>query len=132
MHMKNNQNHLKETRQENLLALKRAIDSNSINALTEFNGEWAGAYVVITSSPDRIYNPETDGDDWNGRRSECTYVLTKDSKELSKIFAYVGDSIMKGRDNYLYGFMALLANDFIRLFGDNYKSSLLLEYPLRQ
>lgn len=128
MNKKSNQNHSKETRQENLLALKRAIDAESIDDITEFDGEWGGAYVVITSSKNRIFNPETDEDDWYGRRSQCTYVLTEKSDALSKFFAYVGESIMERRDNYLYGFMALLANDFIRQFGDADEYRPLLDY----
>lgn len=128
MNKKNNQNHSKETRQENLLALKRAIDTISIEDIVEFDGEWGGAYVVVTSSKDRIFNPETDDDDWYGRKSQCTYVLTKNAEALSKFFAYVGESIMERRDNYLYGFMALLANDFIRQFGDADEYNPLLDY----
>lgn len=85
---RNNLNHLKETRQENLLDLKRGIDNKSLNEIVEFNGEWSESYVIITSSQDKIYNPETDENDWYGRQSECTYVLTKNSKALSKFFAY--------------------------------------------
>ena len=96
--------------------------------MVEFNEEWGGSYVIITSSPDRVYNPETDEDDWYGRRSECTYVLTKNSRDLSKFFAYVGDNIMKRCDNYLYGFMALLSKDFIMQFGDIEEYNLLLDY----
>ena len=107
----NNLNHSKEIRQKNLLALKGAIDSNCLNEIVEFDGEWGGAHVIITSSQDRIHDLKTDGDDWCGRSSECTYVLTRNSKDLSKLFAYVRDDIMEERDNYLYGFIALLAND---------------------
>ena len=125
MNKKDNQNHLKENRYENLLTLKRAIDNHSLDEINEFDGEWGGSYVIITSSPDKIHNRETDGDDWYGHRSSCTYVLTKNSYELSKLFAYVGEKIMKRRDNYLYGFMALLAIDFIGQFGDTRKYKIL-------
>ena len=111
--MKTNQNHLKETRQNNLLALKKTIDNNSFEELISEDKDWGGAYVIITSSPERVFNPETDKDDWFGRRSSCTYVLTKHSMILSNFFYYVRDNIMGDTDNYLYGFMALLAKDFM-------------------
>lgn len=125
MNTNDNQNHLKETRHENLLTLKRAIDNHSIDEINEFDGEWGGSYVIITSSPDKIPNTETDENDWYGHESSCTYVLTKNSNELSKLFAHVGEKIMEERDNYLYGFMALLANDFIGQFGDAHEYDLL-------
>lgn len=52
MNKKDNQNHLKETEDENLLTLKRAIYNYSINKILEFNGEWGESYVIITPSPD--------------------------------------------------------------------------------
>ena len=128
MNRKNNQNHLKETSQENLLTLKRAIDSNSLDDLVDYSREWGGAYVVITSSQDKIFNPETDEDDWFSRKSQSTYVLTKNSIPLSKFFIYIRVKIMERRDNFLYGFMALLAKDFIRQFGDTDEYNLLLNY----
>lgn len=128
MNMKFNQNHSKEIKPENLLALKEAIDSNSINDLIEFNKEWGGAYVIITSNPDKVFDPEKDEEDWFGRKASCTYVLTKHSIALSKFFKYVDESIMVETDYYLYGFMALLANDFIKEFGDSEDYSLMLNY----
>lgn len=127
----NNENylhHLKETRQENLLTLKRAIDNNSLDEIVDYNREWGGAYVIITSSQDNIFNPETDEDDWFSHKSQSTYVLTKNSIPLSKFFVYIRDKIMERRDNYLYGFMGLLAKDFIKQFGDADDYNLLLDY----
>lgn len=63
-----------------------------------------------------------------GRRAACTYVLTKHALILSKFLDYVGNKIMDRQDNFLYGFMALLANDFIRQFGDSDNYNLLLDY----
>ena len=51
MNKKDDQNHLKETRHENLLTLKRAIYNYSINKILEFNGELGESYVIITHSP---------------------------------------------------------------------------------
>ena len=126
---KNSTNHLKnEIRYENILALKRAIDDNSFHELPLPDEEWGGAYVIITSSPDRVFNLETDEDNWIGNRSQDTYVLTQHSLILSKFFYYVKDNIMIDRDFYLYGFMALMANDFIREFGDGIDYRYLLDY----
>ena len=125
MNRNDNLNHSKEIRHENLLTLKRAIDNHSIDEINEFDGEWGGSYVIITSSSDKIPNHETDEDDWYGHESSCTFVLTKNSNELSKFYAHVEEKVMEERDNYLYGFMALLANDFIGQFGDTYEYNLL-------
>jgi len=51
MNKKDDQNHLKETRHENLLTLKRAIDNNPFDKIMEFNREWDGYYIIITHSP---------------------------------------------------------------------------------
>lgn len=126
--MKTNQNHLKETRQDNLLALKKTIDNNSFEELICEDKDWGGAYVIITSSPERVFNPENDEGDWFGRRSSCTYVLTKHSMILSNFFYYVRDNIMGDTDNYLYGFMALLAKDFMKQYGDHDNYYPMLEY----
>ena len=48
MNKKDNQNHLKETRHENLLTLKRAIDNNPFDKIIEFDREWDGYYVITT------------------------------------------------------------------------------------
>lgn len=127
MNIENNQNQIKEIRQRNLILLKRAIQHDFIDEISDFDREWGGAYVVITSSPERVFNPETD-EDWMGRRAACTYVLTQNAIILSKFIDYVGFNIMERQDNYLYGFMALLANDFIRQFGDPDNHTLLLDY----
>ena len=122
-------NHLKnEYRHENILALKQAIGDGFFMDLPLPNDEWGGAYVIITSSPDRVFDPETDEDNWIGNRSQDTYVVTQHSVMLSKFFYFVKDSIMIDRDYYLYGFMALLANDFLREFGDDVDCRYLLDY----
>ena len=109
----------KEFRLENLLNLKRAIANGSFKDLDTPNNEWEGAYVIITSCKDRVAN---------STHEEDTFVLTKHSAILSKLFYYVKENIMGERDFYLYGFMALLANDFIKNFGDINDYTLLLDY----
>lgn len=108
----------KESRLENLSILQSAIDNGTFEELDTPNQEWGGAYVIITSAAERVFNPKTDEDDWYGRKSEDTYVVTKHSLILSKLFWYVKENIMKEKDFHLYGFMAFLANDFIDEFGD--------------
>ena len=108
----------KETRLENILALKRAVYNNSFEDLDTENSEWRGAHVIIRSS-------ESKTDD---NKFGDIHVITKHSKTLSKLFHYVKENIMEARDFYLYGFMALLANDFIRNFGDGKNPNYLLEY----
>lgn len=109
----------KESRLENLLTLKRAICNNSFEDLSAPDNEWGGAYVIITSSNEKIKNTRTDND---------TFVVTRHSLILSKLFWYVKENIMYERDFHLYGFMALLANDFIKEFGDINNYNLLLGY----
>lgn len=117
-----------ENKLENLLTLKKAIDNDSFKDLELPNKEWGGAYVIITSSPENVFNPETDEDNWMGNKSQNTYVVTQHSLILSKFFHYVKDNIMIDRDFHLYGFMALLANDFIKEFGDDVDCKYLLDY----
>ena len=126
---KNSTYHTKnDYRHENILALKRAIDDGSFTEMVLPDMEWGGAYVIITSSPDRVFDPETDEDNWIGNRSQDTYVVTRHSMMLSGFFHHVKDNIMMDRDYYLYGFMALLANDFLREFGDGVDCRYLLDH----
>lgn len=118
----------KESRLENLLALERAICNGSLEELDVPNDEWGGAHVIITSSPEDVFDPESDEDDWLSRRSQDTYVVTKHSKALSKVFWHVKENILDERDFHLYGFMAFLANDFLKEFGDLDDCTLMLEY----
>ena len=119
--MKNKTTHQinKETRIENLDALRRAIDNRTLLELPTPNNEWGGGYVIITSSEENLKNFRID---------DVTVVITQHSMILSKLFHYVKENIMVGRDFYLYGFMALLANDFIRQFGDLNDFNPLLDY----
>ena len=117
----------KEIRQENLLTLKRAIIDGSFEELAKGNTEWGGAYVIISSSAEFIERHKNEAEE-TYVNSQDTYVLTQHSIILSNLFDYVKENIMKGRDFYLYGFMALLANDFIRQFGDAEDYTLILEY----
>ena len=129
--MNNNRTHHfkpKVTRQENFLTLKRAIDNDSIEYLVEFNKKWGGAYVIVTSNPKMVFNPETDEDDWFGHRSSATYVLTQNAVILSKFLRFIDCNVMASQDNYLFGFIALLANDFIRQLGHLKDSKPILEY----
>ncbi|MBE6507913.1 MAG: hypothetical protein E7Z77_00715 [Methanobrevibacter sp.] len=118
---------LKQSGKENLLALKRAIDDGSLEELISGDSEWGGAYVVISSSADFIENHRKNADE-NPMIDSDTYVLTKHSIALSGIFRYVKENVMEERDFHLYGFMAILANDFLRQFGDPDDSTFLLEY----
>ena len=128
--MNENQNDEKnmQVQKENLSRLKEAIENRSIGNMFPLNREWAGAYVIVTSDEKEVFNPETDKDNWYGHRGQCTYVLTQHAKILSNIFYYVRDNIMNGRDFHLYGFMALLANDYIRQFDDPEDPYGLLDY----
>lgn len=108
-----------ESKLENLAVLKRTIGNGSFNCLNTPNVEWGGANVIITSCKDRVKNSTHDND---------IFVLTKHSIELSKLFYYVKENIMDKRDFRLYGFMALLANDFIEEFGDLNDYTLLLNH----
>ncbi|MBR5503271.1 MAG: hypothetical protein IKV87_02325 [Methanobrevibacter sp.] len=128
--MNENQNDEKDmqVQKENMSRLKEAIENRSIENMFPLNGEWGGAYVIVTSDEKKVFNPETDEDNWYGHRGQCTYVLTQHAKILSDIFYYVRDNIMNGRDIFLYGFMALLANDYIRQFDDPEDPYGLLDY----
>lgn len=118
----------KESKLKNLANLQVSIGDGSFKNLETPNTEWGGAYVIVTSSPEKVFNPETDEDDWYGHNSATTYVLTNHSILVSKLFYYVKENLMDGKDNYLYGFMALLANDFIMEFGDPESPEPLLNY----
>lgn len=120
-------NNFKEFRQYNLLKLKDAIDNDFIDGLVDFEKEWGGAHVVVTSNPERVFDPKRD-EDWMGRRAASTYVLTKHALKVSKFIKFVDCNIMARQDNYLFGFMALLVNDFLKQFGDVDNYSLLLDY----
>lgn len=106
-------------RKDNLVKLKKILDNENFeNYITEEC--WGGADVMITSDPNRVFNPETDEDDWFGRRSSTTYVLTKNANALSGLIFYVKDNIMKyyGKDLFLYDLIALFANNYIEKVGD--------------
>ncbi len=118
----------KEQREKNLINLKNAIDLDKIDDIIKPTTEWGGAYVIVTSNEEDIFNPEIDEDDWHGRKSQDIYVLTKHAKILSGLFYYVKENVLNDRDNYLYGFMALLANDYLRLYGDDEDYLPLLKY----
>ena len=118
----------KEQREKNLINLKNAIDLNKIDDIIKPTTEWGGAYVIITSNEKDLFNPETDEDDWHGRKSQDIYVFTKHAKILSGLFYYNKENILGDRDNYLYGFMGLLANDYLRLYGDDEDYPPLLKY----
>ena len=108
----------KEQREINLINLKNAIDLSTIDEIIKPTNEWGGAHVIITSSKEHIIKLET-GDDWYDHKSNDLYVLTKHAKMLSGLFYYVKENVLDNRDNYLYGFMALLANDYIRKYEDD-------------
>ena len=103
-----------ETREKNLINLKNAIDLGTIDEIIKPTKEWGGAYIIITSSEEKLLPSESDEMDFYSRREQDTYVLTKHSRELSGLFYYVKENVLGQRDNYLYGFMALLANDYIK------------------
>lgn len=109
----------KQQREKNLIALKNSIDLGTIDDIIKPTKEWGGAYVIITSSEERVFDPENDKDDFYGHRSQDLFVLTKHSEILSGLFYYVKENILGKRDNYLYGFMALLANEYLRTSGED-------------
>ena len=47
----------KEQREENLIKLKNAIDLGTIDELIRPTHEWGGAYVVITSDENEVFDP---------------------------------------------------------------------------
>lgn len=107
-------------RKENLARLKEILDNENFeNYITDEC--WGGADVMVTSDPGRVFNPETDEDDWFGRRSSTIYVLTKNANALSGLFFYVKDNIMKGygKDLFLYDLMALFSKNYIEKVGDS-------------
>lgn len=118
----------KEQREKNLIALKNAIDMGTIDEIIKPTEEWGGAYVIITSSEERVFDPEKEEEDFYGHRAHDFFVLTKHAEILSGLFYYVKENILGGRDNYLYGFMALLANDYLRNFGESDDYTQLLKY----
>lgn len=118
----------KEQREENLINLKNAIDLGTIDKVIKPTKEWGGAYVIITSSEEDIFNPEIDGNDWYGRNSQDLYVITKHAKVLSGLFYHVKENVLGDWDNYLYGFMALLANDYLRANDEDCEYTPMLKY----
>ena len=120
----------KEQREENLIELKNAIDLGTINKIIKPTIEWGGAYVIITSDEKEVFNPETDKVYWGDRRPAITYVLTKHAKTLSGLYFYVKHKILDSRDAFLYGFMALLANDYLKLYGDDDDYVPMLKYVI--
>ena len=92
-----------KTTYHKLSELENIIENGELDEINTCK-EWGGAYVIITTqAPDKM----------TGRMENDTFVITKHAEILSKLFCYVKDNFMKTADNYLYGFMALLANDFI-------------------
>ena len=94
----------KESRERNLVNLKNSIDLGTIDDIIKPTDEWGGAHVIITSSNEKASNHDAN--------DIC--VLTRHSQILSGLFFYVKENILIDRDFFLYGFMALLAIDYIR------------------
>lgn len=128
----NNPTISKEVREKSLINLKNAIDLGSIGELIKPTEEWGGAYVIITSSEEEFDNLKNNNEDFYGRNTQDTYVLTRHAEILSGLFYYVKENIMGSRDNYLYGFMALLANDYIQQNGESEDYSEFLEYIIQK
>ena len=82
----------KEQRGKNLINLKNAIDLGKIDDIIKPTTEWGGAYVIVTSNEEDIFNSETDEDDWHGRKSQDIYVFTKHAKILSGLFYYIKEN----------------------------------------
>lgn len=122
----------KEVREKSLINLKNAIDLGSIDELIKPAEEWGGAYVIITSSEEKFDNLKNNSEDYYGRNTHDIYVLTRHAKILSGLFYYVKENIIGSRDNYLYGFMALLANDYIRQNGESEDYSEFLEHIIQK
>lgn len=120
----------KEQREENLIKLKNAIDLGTIDELIRPTPEWGGAYVVITSDENDVFDPERDEVYWADKRPLITYVVTKHAKRLSGLFEYVKMNILESRDAFLYGFMALLANDYLKNYGDDDNHVPMLKYVI--
>ena len=117
----------KEQQEKNLINLKNAIDLGSIDQLIKPCDDWGGAYVIITSSEEKILNLKKD-DGFYSHSNEDIYVLTKHARILSGLFYYIKENVLEDRDNYLYGFLALLANDYLRLYGESNDYIPLLKY----
>lgn len=109
----------KEIRQENFRILRKAVDDRSICNVIQPSEDWGGAHVIITSDEEKVFLKKIDKDDFYSRRSGDLYVVTKESAILSGLFRYVKENVLSGPDNYLYAFMALSANDFIKQNGDD-------------
>lgn len=77
------------------------------------------AFVIITSKKESVHNSTHD---------EVIFDLAKKSKILSKIYYYIKEYLMVEMDFFIYGFMALLANDFMKEFRDMDDYTLLLNY----
>lgn len=120
----------KEQREENLIILKNAIDLGTIDEIIRPTHEWGGAYVVITSDENEVFDPKRDEVYWADKRPLITYVVTQHAKILSGLYFYVKHKILDSRDGYLYGFMALLANDYLKLYGDDDEYVPLLKYVI--
>lgn len=95
---------LKETKEKNLINLKNSIDSGTIDTIIKPAEEWNDAYVIITSSKEKSVNID----------SKEIYVITKHSTILSALFYFFKENILESDDYFLFGFMALLAIDYIR------------------
>ena len=84
-----------------------AIDLSTIDELIRPTHEWGGAYVVITSDENEVFDPERDEVYWADKRPLITYVVTKHAKRLSGLFEYVKMNILESRDAFLYGFLLM-------------------------
>ena len=114
-------------RKANLLDLLNALDNGSVEGLIKPTEGWGGAKVLIASSKDELLNPPRSYD-FERYADSDTLVFTKHSAILSGFFYYIKNNVMYGRDFYLYGFMALLANDYLKQYGDSEDCIPLLSY----
>lgn len=113
-------NIIKESRERNLVNLKNSIDLGTIDEIIKPTDEWGGAHVIITSSNEKALNHDAN--------DIC--VLTRHSQILSGLFFYIKENILFDRDFFLYGFMALLAIDYLRQNGESDDYNPFLKYVI--
>ena len=114
-------------RKTNLLDLLNAIENGSVEGLIRPTEGWGGANVLIATSKEELLSPPRSYNFERYAHSD-TLVFTKHSAILSGFFYYIKNNVMYGRDFYLYGFMALLANDYLKQKGDSDDYIPLLSY----
>lgn len=102
-------------KKENLINLKNAIGEGKVEDVLAPAEEWGGAYVIIKS----------DKDDSEAGHPGDIIIKTQYADMLSGLFFYAKENLMEGPDNYLYGFMALSAIDYMKANGDNDLNGLL-------